>query len=174
MSAVKPPLSRLSDLVPGQRADFFALLQDRVPGVTQQGKPYYQCHFRDARRTVTLMVWSDDRWFEPAEQDWQAGQFYKLRAIYSEHERWGPQIELINIRTVNEADSADGFDPAAFVESSRHDVAHLMNEVRTMATKHIKDEPLRNLVLAVLEKHSVALLRLPATRDRAYAFRGGL
>src|SRR4051794_25391344 len=49
-----------------------------------------------------------------------------------------------------------------------------MNEVRTLATKHIQDEPLRNLVLAVLEKHSAALLRLPATRDRAYALRGGL
>src|SRR5262249_14887888 len=104
MSAVKPPLSQLSDLVPGQRADFFALLQDGVPGVTQQGKPYYQCRFRDARRVVTLMVWSDGSWYEAAEQDWQAGQFYKLRAIYSEHERWGPQIELINIRAITDTD----------------------------------------------------------------------
>jgi 3'-5' exoribonuclease len=174
MSAAKPPLSRLSELVSGQRADFFALLQDRVPGVTGQGKPYFHCRFRDARRTVSLMVWSDDRWFEPAEQDWQVGQFYKLRAVYSEHERYGPQVELINIRAVTEADRADGFDPAAFVESSRHDVAHLLDELRTLASKHIADEPLRKLVLALLEKHAAALLRLPASRDRAYAFRGGL
>src|SRR5687767_4896099 len=129
MSTTTPPLSRLSDLVPGQRADFFALLVDRVPGITQQGKPYFQCRFRDARRAVTLMVWSDDRWFESAEQDWQPGQFYKLRAVYSEHERWGPQIELVKIRAVNDADRADGFDESAFVESTRHDVGELMKEL---------------------------------------------
>src|SRR5204863_4756643 len=38
----------------------------------------------------------------------------------------------------------------------------------------IADEPLRGLVLGLLDRHAEALQRLPATRDRAYAYRGGL
>src|SRR5262245_47967880 len=121
MSQPRPPLSRLSELTNGQRADFFALLADRTRGVTREGRPYYHCRFRDDRRVVSFMAWSDDKWFEPAEREWQAGQVYKLRATYQEHERYGPQIELLNLRAVNDEDRAGGFDPAEFVESSKHD-----------------------------------------------------
>jgi 3'-5' exoribonuclease len=174
MSAPKPPLVRLSELAPGQRGDFFALLSDRTRGLTSTGKPYYHCRFRDARRTVSLMVWSDDRWFALCERDWQAGQFYKLRAAYDEHERYGPQVEIVNIRPITDSDREDGFDEGQFIESSRHDLAHLLEELRTLAAKHIADEPLRALVLALLERHGAALMRLPASRDRAYPYRGGL
>src|SRR5262245_43815591 len=174
MSPPKPPVSKLSELAAGQRADFFALLVERVRGVTREGKPYYHCRFRDDRRAVSFMAWGDDRWFEPAERDWQPGQFYKLRAVYQEHERYGPQIELLNIRPVAEADREDGFDPARLVESSPHDPAKMWEELRDLAGKHVQDEPLRGLVLGLLDRHAEPLQRLPATRDRAYAYRGGL
>jgi 3'-5' exoribonuclease len=167
-------LVRLSELAPGQRGDFFALLAERTRGLTREGRPYYHCRFCDSRRAVSFMAWSDDRWFEPAETDWRPGQFYKLRAVYQEHERYGPQIELLNLRPVTEADREDGFDPAQLVESTRFDVARLWEELRTLATENIQDEPLRGLVLALLDRHAEALQRLPATRDRAYAYRGGL
>jgi 3'-5' exoribonuclease len=173
MTPGKPPLSRLSELAPGQRGDFFALLVDRQRGLTREGKPYYHCHFRDARRTVSFMAWSDDRWFTPCEKEWQAGQFFKVRGVYQQHERYGPQIEIHNIRIVTDTDREDGFDEAQFVETSRHDPAHLLGELRTLAAKHIPNEALRGLVLAVLEKHAPALARLPATKDRAYPYRGG-
>ena len=58
------------------------------------------------------MAWQDSPWYEPCERDWQVGQFYKLRAVYGEHERYGPQLtEMQAIRPVNDADRADGFDP---------------------------------------------------------------
>jgi 3'-5' exoribonuclease len=174
MSAAKPPLEQLSDLVPGRRADFFALLSERKRGVTNQGRPYYHCRFRDAKRSVSLMAWADDRWFGPCEKEWREGQFYKLRAVYTEHERYGPQIELHNIRPVRDADRKEGFDEAAFVEASKHDLQHLWTELRTLAQKHVEDEPLKALVMALLDAHAEPLMRLPATRDRAYPFRGGL
>jgi 3'-5' exoribonuclease len=173
MSAPKPPLSRLSELAPGQRGDFFALLIDRTRGVTREGKPYYHCRFRNANRTVSLMVWSDDRWFEECENSWQVGRFYKLRAVYEEHERYGPQVEIHIIRPVTDADREDGFDEAQFVESSRHDLGHLFTELRSLGAKHIENESLRELVLGLLDQHQAALMRLPATRDRAYPYRGG-
>jgi 3'-5' exoribonuclease len=172
MSQPMPPLTQLCELAHGQRGDFFALLADKSPGVTREGKPYYHCRFRDARRVASFMAWGDDRWFEPAERDWQAGRCYKLRAVYVDHERYGPQIELHNIRPVSDDD--EGFDPALLVESSRHDVVALWNELRTLASEHIHDEPLRAFVLAVLDRHAEPLRRLPLTKDRAYSYRGGL
>src|SRR3954468_1342290 len=80
-----PVVTRLSDLAPGEQGDFFALLVERKPGVTQKGKPYYHCRFRDARRVVSFMAWGDDRWYAPCESEWHVGQFFKLRAIYEDH-----------------------------------------------------------------------------------------
>jgi 3'-5' exoribonuclease len=176
MAQTKLLQAPLSELTPGQKADFFALLADRTRGVTREGKPYYSCRFRDARRSAWFMAWGDEgnKWYTACEQEWQAGRFYKLRAVYREHERYGPQLEVIRIRPVTEEDRADGFDEGAFVECSRHDVGAMLDELRTLATKHIGAEALRKLVLTLLERHAAPLQRLPATRDRAYPFVGGL
>lgn len=175
MSRTKPTPIPLCELTPGQQADFFALLAEKTRGTTREGKPYFLCRFRDARRGVAFMVWQDGSWFEACERDWQVGQFYKLRAVYGEHERYGPQlIEVQAIRPVADADSADGFDPLAFVEHSRYDAAAMFADLKTLATNHIADEPLRRLVLTLLDRHGEAFQRLPATRDRFYPFAGGL
>jgi 3'-5' exoribonuclease len=166
---------RLRDLAPGQEGDFFALLTEKTRGRTVQGKTYYLCRFRDAHRHVTYMAWADGAWFEACERDWHAGQFYKVRATYSEHERYGPQLDDIhNIRLVQPADSADGFDPANFVEHSRRPAAEMFAELRELLEKHLADEPLRRLTLGLLDDHAARFQVLPATRDRYYPFAGGL
>jgi 3'-5' exoribonuclease len=175
MSRPKPALVRLCDLAPGQLGDFFALLAEKTKSVTREGKAYYACRFRDARRAVAFMVWADSKWFADCEAEWQAGCFYKLRAVYGEHERYGPQlVEVQNIRPAAEADKADGFDAAQLVEASRYDAGKMFAELKELATTHIADEPLRRLVLTLLDKYAKPLKRLPATRDRFYPFAGGL
>lgn len=175
MSRAKPSLVRLSELTPGQYADFFALLAEKTRGATREGKPYYACRFRDARRTVAFMAWEDLPWYKAAETDWQAGHFYKLRAVYGEHEKYGPQLtEVTHVRAATDADLADGFDPSQLVESSRYDAAGMLADLKQLATAHIADEPLRKLVLTLLDRHAEPLKRLPATRDRFYPFAGGL
>ena len=77
----KPPIQRLCDLVPGQQGDFFALLVGRSKEMTRSNKPFYTCRFRDARRTVSTVVWSDSPRFEVCEKEWKEGQFFKLRAV---------------------------------------------------------------------------------------------
>jgi 3'-5' exoribonuclease len=170
----KPPtITRLSDLQPGERGDFFALLIERKPGLTQKGKPYYHCRFRDARRSASFMVWSDDKWYAPCEGEWHVGQFFKLRAAYDEHPQYGQQIEVANLRPVNDADRESGFDESDFVETSRHDLNQLWAELRTAANKHVHDETLRGLVVDLLETHAERLRTMPASKDRAYPYRGG-
>src|SRR5258708_40118453 len=75
MARTKPLLLRLHELTPGQYADFFALLGDKTKGATRDGKPYFICRFRDARRTATLMVWADSPTYPACEAEWQAGPF---------------------------------------------------------------------------------------------------
>jgi 3'-5' exoribonuclease len=173
MSRAKPPLVRLCELEPGQAGDFFVLLAGRTKGATRDGKPYYLCKFRDAKRTASVMVWFDGGRFEECEQAWREGEFYKIRGVYHESERYGAQIEIQQIRAVQETDRGEGFDATELVERSRYDSDAMLNELRTLATKHVADEPLRRLVLTILDRHADALKRLPATRDKFYPFAGG-
>jgi 3'-5' exoribonuclease len=174
MARAKLPLVRLSDLTPGQFADFFALLSQRIKGETRDGKPFYTCRFRDARRTAAFMVWADGGWYEICERDWHVGQFYKVRAMYGEHDRYGPQIDIQNIRPVVDTDKSDGFDPADFIERSRFDPEAMFNDLKELAQNHITDVPLRRLVLTLLDRHAEPLKRLPATPRHFYPFYGGL
>ena len=174
MARAKPTVVRLCELTAGQSGDFFALLSERAKGTTRDGKPFYTCRFRDARRTATLMVWADGAWYEPCERDWRPGHFYKLRADYAENDRYGPQIELHNLRPVTDADRADGFDPMDYVERTRHDPGAMFAELKRLAEAHIADVPLRRLVLTLLERHAEPFQRLPATPNKFHPFAGGL
>ncbi len=174
MGRGKPPLVPLGELTPWQSADFFALLAERSRGTTRDGKPFFTCRFRDARRTATYMVWVDGPWYDACAADWREGRFYKVRATYGEHERYGAQIDVHNIRVVTDDDRAEGFDPAAFVERSRHDPEAMFAQLRQLAAESIADAPLRRLVLTLLDRHAEALKRLPATPRHFYPFAGGL
>jgi 3'-5' exoribonuclease len=173
MSRLKPAPVPLHELVPGQLADFFAVLAERTRGATREGKPFFTCRFRDLRRTVTFMVWADGGWFEDCER-WQPGQFFKIRGRYAEHERYGPQIDIQNIRLATDDDRAAGFDPDQFVEKPRRDSTALHAELLQMVDEHIANLPLRRLVRTILERHAGPLQRLPASQRNYYPFPGGL
>jgi 3'-5' exoribonuclease len=174
MLRAKPPLLRLSELTPGQHADFFALLAERHQRETRDGKPFYTCRFRDAHRTVAAVIWADSDWYAGCDADWRPGQFFKIRGVFGEHEKYGPQIEIQNIRLVTGADKADGFSPADFVDRSRFNPEELFAELRELVESHIENEPLRRLVLTIIDRHREPLQRLPATLRHFYPFYGGL
>jgi 3'-5' exoribonuclease len=168
----KPALVPLHQLTPGPPADFFALLADKQHGTTRDGKPYFACKFRDLRRTVSVMVWQDHKQFAAAEH-WQPGGFYKLRGAFAEHEKYGPQVDLVQLREVNDGDRADGFREADFYDRSRFDSDVMLTELRSLAEKEVKDDPLRRLTLSLLDTHADKLKKLPASDRRFYPFPGG-
>jgi 3'-5' exoribonuclease len=174
MARQKPELVRLHELIPGQFADFFALLSEKNRAATREGKPYFTCRFRDAKRAAALMVWADGPWFELCERTWQVGQIYKLRGTYGESERYGPQLDIQNIRSFVDADRADGFHLGDLVEHSRHPADDMFAALVELAGKEIADEGLKKLVLTLLERHAEPLPRVPATLNKFYPFAGGL
>jgi 3'-5' exoribonuclease len=172
--ARKVPLVRLSELQPGQTADFFAQLAEKKRGATRDGKPLYGVKFRDARRTVSCVpIWADSPFFEDFQTQWQIGQFFKLRATFGEHEKYGPQIEIEQIRAVGERDREEGFTELDFVEHSRRDPDEMFAELDALVVGELKDPPLRHLVQKLLHAHADALKLLPATARTFYPFAGG-
>ena len=169
----RPTLVRLADLNPGERGTFFALLAERTKGATRDGKPFYTCRFRDQRRMATVMMWADSDHFNACDRQWLAGQFFKIHGILTQHERYGPQIEIIKIRPIEERDHADGFDPNDFVERSRFDSELTFAELCKQVEVGIVDEPLRKLVLGLLTTHAEKLKILPASLRNYYPFTGG-
>ena len=167
----KHPLRKLSELEPGAHADFFAQLAEKTPRTTRDGKPFYTCKFRDPRRTVAVVVWADSPAFEDCKQHWQPGTFFKVRGRFEEHPKYGPQIEVEQIRPAVERDAADGFDEADFAERSRADTEHTFAELVALAGE-LADTPLRTLVQNILTAHADRLKGLPAS-TRYYPFPGG-
>lgn len=169
----KPELLPLSEMSDGQHADFFARLVEKTRSTTRDGKPFYACHFADAKRKASVMVWQDVRWFSDCETEWESGGFYKLRATFQEHPRYGPQLEIQNIRPVTDDDREEGFDEANFEERSRFPSDAMFDELTTLVDTHVEDEQLRSLVRDLLDEHVEAIKKLPASPRHYFPFAGG-
>jgi 3'-5' exoribonuclease len=166
------PIVRLSELTPGQRGTFFALLIQKKRGERRDGTPFIHCQFRDHRRTVTFPCWFETPHYAACDTDWQPGQFFKIHARYTVDERYGPQIEVGKIRLVAEADEVDGFRAKDFLNQSRFDPEEMFVELVALVGE-IVDEPLRLLTLGLLEANRERLLYLPGSRGHYYNFSGG-
>ena len=168
----KPKITPLHQLEVGTLADTFALLAEKQRQTTRDGKPFFQCKFRDRQRTVTAPIWADSPHFAACES-WSVGDYFKLRANYFEHEKYGPQIEIAQVRPVNDKDAEDGFQISDFLECSRFEPKAMFAELCQLATDEIADEPLRQLTLTLLKDHEAKLLSLPAHPRTFFPFLGG-
>jgi 3'-5' exoribonuclease len=120
------------------------------------------------------MIWADSPWHEACARQWREGRCFRLQAVYGEHGRFGPQVEIHQIREVVASDGNDGFDPADLVAHSRFDPPAMLADLMALVQDGIGDLPLRCLVQRLLERHQAAFLRLPATPRHFYPFAGGL
>lgn len=166
------PIVALSEMNNGQEADLFVLMTIKEELTTRDGKPYFKVGFRDHAREVSFPIWHDSPWGADCRDAWQPGSFYKLRAVYRET-NFGPQLELRKIREVCPADEADGFSPGMCLAQSRFDAKTMYEELLATARERIADEPLRKLVVDLLEQNRAALLTLPAATHNHHAFVGG-
>ena len=130
--SLAPGITRLADLKPGERGIFFALLFERNRITTSKSITFFNCKFRDLKRTVSCAIWPEGPHYTACE-GWTIGKFFKVHATFSEHERYGPQIDVHQIRPVELRDSTDGFNPADFGEHSRFDPSEMFSELGTRA-----------------------------------------
>ena len=166
-------VAALSELTHGQEADFFAMLSAKEELTTKDGKPYFRVAFRDARREVSFPVWNDVPLADACREQWEVGQFYKLRAAYREHKTYGPQLEIRKIRPAVDDDRADGFDPGQLIPRSRVAPEVLFDQLVALVESQIAEGPLRRLVLEILHGNRTELLRFPAATHNHHAYAGG-
>lgn len=165
-------IAKLADLSPGDIGECFLLLAGKERRTTREGKPFYRLTFRDDGRTVAAMVWNDSAFFEDCDTSWRKGEFFRVVARFCET-KYGPQLELDQVRRVVEADTADGFDPNAFYMASSFDPAAMFRALVGLAEDHIADARVRRLVVELLNEHEPELLKLPAASRNHHAFSGG-
>ena len=169
---VSAEILRLSEMTPNQSGDLFAVLASKEESQTKDGKPYYRVAFRDAKRKATSMIWSDHGHFPDCSKNWQVGTFYKLRGKFTENS-YGPQIDIEQIRPVEEADAEQGFSADDFFETSRYDREEMFDELLGIAQEHITEEPLQRLVVELLTEHADTIKHHAAASRNHHAFMGG-
>lgn len=164
---------RLSDLRSGQDAECFAALVKKVPGTSYKNEPFIKCYFRDRRTILEAPVWSDSRFLKQAET-WPLGTAYRLRVHAEYKQRYGLQLSLQDIRPAGPEDVADGYDFRDLVESTEFDVETLWKRVHDCVEKNITSEPLRRLVVELLNDHAELFKKMQAATNFHHSYTGGL
>lgn len=173
MASTETAVIRLSDLRHDQEAECFAALIKKVPGVTKRDEPYLHCHFRDRRVTLEAPIWSNNRFYNQAQQ-WVVGIAYRLRVKGSLNPKFGLQLQIIEIRPAGPEDAADGYDFFDLVESSKYPFGHCFAKIQEFVETYITELPLRQLVRAILDEHGDLFQKMPAAQSLHHGFVGGL
>ncbi len=170
----KPPILKLHEMKPNSpAADCFALLTEKTLQTTRDGNKFFKCRFRDARRSAEAAIWSNNELFSDCEDGWIPGTIYKIRCVYSEKDRYGPVITIVQIREASVEDEADGLNLDDFYVRSRLSPDDAFTAIRELAESELSDDGLKVLTLKLLDEHADALKPLPATSRQFYPFPGG-
>ena len=124
------------ELTEGQEADFFAVFVKKESKLTSQGKPYYSITIRDADRTVTFPVWNDSP-FTPLIEKLEDNSFIKVRGVYQVNAKYGAQVDLKKMCTVQDGDRQDGFDEKMFVAKTQFDPEEMFADILTILKQAI-------------------------------------
>lgn len=173
MSSIETAVVRLSDLIDGQEADCFGALVRKVRGTTYKNEAYMRCYFRDKQVTLEAPLWADSRFLKLAE-GWAEGSAYRLHVRAAVKPKYGLQLELQDIRPVNDADLADGYNFFDLVESSHLNPDERFARIHELIEKGIDEPPLKQLVLNVLHENADLFKKLQAATNFHHAYSGGL
>ena len=167
------PLVKLHALDPQVHAAFFALLSEKIPKTTREGKPFFALKFRDRKRTVSTVVWSDSPWYSTCEKEWSPGGLYRIQGVLFETDRFGLTLEIRDLRDASEKDKSAGLDERDFYDRSRFDSQVMFDELLTLVNVECRNEPVKALILGLLTANAESIKVLPASNNRYHPFPGG-
>ncbi len=151
------------ELTEGQEADFFAVFVKKESKTTSQGKPFYSITIRDADRTVTFPVWNDSP-FTPLIEKLEDGSFIKVRGVYQVNAKYGAQVNLIQMRLIEDRDRQDGFDEKMFVAKSQFDPEETFADILAILKQTMgESDPLYTLCETIFTAVSARSIGLPTS-----------
>ena len=160
----------LHEMEPNQEADIFVLLAEKEPTKTKEGKPFLWVAFCDSHRKVRFPVWSDTPLYKEIKEI-KTGTYCKLRAVYR-ITTFGPQLEIHKIRTVEMADSQDGFDPVQLRPASPLPADKMFDDLQKLAEEQLGKGKLLQIVTKILKEHRITLLTAVASRQHHHNYLG--
>ena len=159
----------LHELEPNYEADVFALLAEKEPTKTKEGKPFFWVTFRDDKRSVRFPIWSDTSVYKEMKA-LKTGTHCKLRATYR-ITTFGPQLEIHRIRAVEKEDTQEGFTPTLLTPDSAE---KMFDELQRLAEQQLGKDKLHQLVAKILIEYRDTLLFGVASRQHHHNYIGGL
>jgi 3'-5' exoribonuclease len=160
------PLNELTD---GAEVDAVFVVRDAERRRRRDGGDYLRLQLGDRTGTVTCMVWEE---LEDVEQLARAGEPVRVAGRYAVHPRFGPQI---NLRELREAEPGS-FDLDELLDGPPREVSQMEAEVRELLAT-IQQPHLRTLLERVLGEDSRMWARYrvaPAAKYYHQAYRHGL
>jgi 3'-5' exoribonuclease len=160
------PLNELTD---GAEVDGVFIVREVERRRRRDGGDYLRLQIGDRTGAVTCMVWEE---LEEAELLARAGEPVRVAGRYTVHPRFGPQINLHELRGAE----AGSFDLSELVDGPPREVAHMEAEVRELLAT-IQQPYLRALLDRVFAEGSPmwASYRVaPAAKYYHQAYRHGL
>jgi 3'-5' exoribonuclease len=167
-------LKKLSEIQHEEVAECFAVLTRKVSGRTKKDEPYWKCYFRDRRVERETPFWFNSRFF-PQVPGWPDGTPYRLTVRGRQDARFGMQLELLEIRPIDEArDIPQGYDFTDLVESGLRTPAACWDRIHELVEKSVTDPHIRRLLALLLSEHRAEILRIQAATGMHHAYTGGL
>jgi len=152
---------------PGDRIDAVLHVREASLATTRTGKSYIRARLGDASGDIEAIQWDAA---EESVANFPAGGYVRLRAIA---ESYKGSVNL-KVEKARPADPAE-VDPAAFVPTTRRDVAELQKELRKLV-RSVKHERLLALLKFFFEDNGFMerLVRAPGATTYHHACAGGL
>ncbi len=173
MAVGESTVVRLSELRDGQEAVCFAALVRKVRGTTYKNENFLKCYFRDSRVVLEAPLWANHRLLRQAET-WVDGSPYRLQVKAELKAKYGLQIDVLDIRPIEDGDEADGFDFRDLYESSRFPADHLTSKILGFVERYVEDPFIKQVVLAILHEHGALFSKIQAATNFHHSYNGGL
>ncbi|MDO4574548.1 MAG: HD domain-containing protein [Planctomycetia bacterium] len=163
---------KLAQFQNGTMGDVFLLFVSREQMLTSTKKNYWRVAFRDETREVSFPIWENSPQFEAC-RNWTPGKFYKIRGTFH-LSKFGPQLEIHQIRETTDADREQGFQPNLALPATSFDPNEMFAEIDAILADYVTCPGLLKLVRSLFEKYREPLLTASAAQGKHHAMAGGL
>jgi 3'-5' exoribonuclease len=152
----------------------FVVLRSAERKISKSALPYYRIVLDDGTASVAANVFQDRAAFPHFETgEWKTGDHMKVLGRVSHHQQYGKQIDIMNIRPVEERDTLDGYRPENLMETAPIDLDAGWKEINTYIDS-LRPEPLRLTLKRLFAEHGENFRRSAAAKSAHHAYRGGL
>ena len=152
----------------------FVILRSVERKVSKSAQPYYRIVLDDGTASIPANVFQDRAAFPYLHsQQWKAGDHMKVMGKVTLHQQYGKQMEILNIRPVEQQDVQDGYCPENLMETAPIDLNAAWDELKTFINK-LEPRPLQRTVQRLFAQHGDKFRHSAAAKSAHHAYRGGL